>query len=565
MKKIVFLVCFLQLALLSFGQNEFSDFEAKYQTAKQLFGEAKYAEAVNAFEAISAKVDENPFMPYARFYKALAYQRLGKFSEARFVLEILPGVVPKWPKKDEVYYLLAEVNLDLKDYEKAAKAIEKIESQNLQERSFNMLYHYVALENELSNVQKAQKAFKKDQEMARLCAYKSKGDTTKQADFFLKYLLQDYKLDTKEFDTGKQGAKKEKYRVALMLPINKDNQAAYKGTTVLELYQGITLGFEELKAKGINIELDVFDTEKSESRVRKIIADPDFMTYDLILGPLYSETSEVVAEFAEKNKIVMFNLLNRNGAISRGKSFVFNSLSTYELIGMSMADAAVEAFDTTMNVRIYYHLDNRKNDSITARAYKNRLEQLGVEIGLFKSVGNGNKEIESYKQSLEWTKEKETGHIAVFATKNNLMASTLISVWENEDMQLPVLAPYQWLEIQLIGYEQFLRRNIHFVFPEYIEEGTPEAKEFKKAYHQKMGVKPINLMSAGTGYSTAIYCGEMLNQYGTFFHEQLSKGAQSPKLLIQGADYAQYQSNNIVPLLKFDEDLNFVWLNKPKD
>lgn len=564
MKNILFLICFLQLTVLAIGQNQFSDFEAKYQAAKTFYANAQYPEAIKAFDEISAKEDQNPFMPYARFYKAFAYKHLGKFLEARFVLEVLPGVVPEWPKNDEVNYLLTEVNLDLKAYDHAAQSMAKIESPNLKTRSVNMLYHYVAKEKNLQNIQKVQQAFKKDKKLAKLCAFKAQKDPSEQSDFFYQYLLQDYKLDIKEFESGKHGTKKQKYRVALLLPINKDNQAAYKGTTVLELYQGILLGFEELKSKGINIQLDVYDTQKDESRVKQLIADPGFVNYDLILGPLYSETSEVVAEFAEKNKIVMFNLLNRHGDISRGKSFVFNSLSTYELIGIKMADAAVTAFDTSKDVRIYYNLDDRASDSITARAYKNRLEQLGVKIGVFKSVRKGNQAIKSYQQSLEWAKESETGHVAIFATKNNLMASTLISVWENGNKQIPVLAPFQWLEIQLISYEQFLRRKIHFVAPEHLEESSKIIKDFKEAYHLKMGVKPINLMSAATGYSTALFCGEMLDQYGTFFHHQLLKSCQSPALLIQGADYSSYQSNGIVPLLKFDEDLNFVWLNKPK-
>lgn len=55
----------------------------------------------------------------------------------------------------------------------------------------------------------------------------------------------------------------------------------------LDFYAGILMGVKELKSHGYNIELNTYDTEKSEEKVRYILNDPTIVKSDLIIGPAY--------------------------------------------------------------------------------------------------------------------------------------------------------------------------------------------------------------------------------------------------------------------------------------
>ena len=311
------------------------------------------------------------------------------------------------------------------------------------------------------------------------------------------------------------------------------------------------------------IELVVFDTERSEAKVTKIINSGALDSIDVILGPVYLETSQVVAEYAESHSKVMINLLNRRDEVFKGKEFVYSALSSYKTIGRSMADAAFDAFGKEKVARVYYQDDSKSHDSIIALAYKERLEELEVKVEVFKGVGEGNTERKNYEKSLRWSSDGNTGHVAVFASKNRLMASTLISVWENNNKRIPVIASKEWLDIQLISYEQFFRRKVHFVYPEYMSYDSDIVKAFKEKFKEETGVKPLKKIGAEVGYDIIHLIARNLEEYGTHFHKEFDILKPQEVFLSKGYSFKDSHSNNLVPLLKFDEDLNFIWVNSP--
>jgi len=259
----------------------------------------------------------------------------------------------------------------------------------------------------------------------------------------------------------------------------------------------------------------------------------------------------------------MINLLNRRDEVFEGKEFVYSALSSYKTIGKSMADAAFEAFGKEKVARIYYQDDSKSHDSIIALAYKERLEELEVPIEVFKGVGEGNTERRDYERSLRWSSEKTTGHVAVFASKNRLLASTFISVWENNNKKIPVIASKEWLDIQLISYEQFFRRNVHFVYPEYMSYDSDTVKEFKEEFKKETKVKPLKKIGAEVGYDIVHLLARNLQDYGTHFHQEFDTLGIQEAFLLKGFNFKNSHSNSLVPLLKFDEELNFIWVNSP--
>jgi len=544
------------LGVLGLNAQSYDEFKVIYEQAKLSLDSSNYDRAILLFDDASLKAEENPFMPYARFYKAYCFDMLNKPKDARYVLGTILTDAPSWPKSDFVYYYMAELSYKLKDYAKAKEYVEEIKSSDLERKRLNMLYHFVAEETNLDKLAAVQLLYKKDDNLAAICAYKVNGDTSMKAQFFLEYLVQEYDLGIEAFELEKNGEKKDHYNVAILIPFNCSKKNSFKGTLFLDMYTGMKMAFDSLRSLGYSIDYQVYDTEKSVAKVREIISHPDFVDYDLILGPVFSATNEVVADFAEENNIVMFNLLNRRGDAIQDKEFVFSSLATYETIGRQLAHNALLTFDTSKVVRIYYDYSSNNNDSTIAANYKVTLEELGLEVEVFKAVTGEEESRENYEQSLKWTKEATVGQVAVFAKKNTLMASTLISVWETGDKEIPVLAPKEWLNIRLISYEQFYRRNIHFYYPEYVDRSSKNVIDFQSKYKEEMHIKPLKLQAAAIGFDLVFYCGKMLNEYGTFFHTEQIDNYQ-PHLL-QGLNYTDGNANALVPIVLFDEELNFV-------
>ena len=81
-----------------------------------------------------------------------------------------------------------------------------------------------------------------------------------------------------------------------------------KKNFVIELYEGIKLALKDIETKGINVEIFAYDTEKSATVTKNVLQKEELKGMDLIIGPLYSETIELVTKFAYDNKINMVNL-----------------------------------------------------------------------------------------------------------------------------------------------------------------------------------------------------------------------------------------------------------------
>ena len=102
---------------------------------------------------------------------------------------------------------------------------------------------------------------------------------------------------------------RERLQVALMLPLysytndtinhNRTYQKIYNRSRIfLDFYEGVLLALDDLRKKGIHVDLHVYDTENDTSKVKKIIRESLFPYFDFIIGPVYSKNLPIVVERA---------------------------------------------------------------------------------------------------------------------------------------------------------------------------------------------------------------------------------------------------------------------------
>jgi ABC-type branched-subunit amino acid transport system substrate-binding protein len=497
-------------------------------------------------------------MPYANYFKAYALVKKGKFADARFVLVKLAQQVKEWPKLDELNYLLTYAQLKDFQYIESQTTIKSIKDNELSKKAEDLFYYTYASDTDIKRSKETQLILKKDKEIATILAHKISGNKDTASIFLLKYLVQDYKLNPDEFGM-RVSKKKEIYTVALLLPFSLNNPRAFLNTPSLNIKDGVEFAIDSLKKMGVKIELKLFDTEKSKSRVSQILGSDGFKEVDLILGPVSGEACIEVAKFCATNKIVNFNFSREDAAFGQG-SHVYSLRTSYSETGKQLANCAKTYFDSTLNVKIFYYKAD-KNDSVLAYAYKKNLELLKVRVASIK--GFGAKDMEDFKKALSAVKDQETSHVMIFGD-NNLFASNAISIWESENKTTTLVVQKDWLDIQLITYEQFMRKNIHFVYNDYIYATDQAQYHVNKKYATIYGVKPSNLGYLAMGYDVMLFTGSLLQKYGNQFNKTFSKSVYQDLPLTAGVDLSTSKTNAIIPVLKLDENYEFIWVNKPK-
>lgn len=63
-----------------------------------------------------------------------------------------------------------------------------------------------------------------------------------------------------------------------------------------EFYAGVEMALDSAKRLGISTTLDVLDSEANSETVRRLIQTHDFSKYDVVLGPLTLENSNIIAQ-----------------------------------------------------------------------------------------------------------------------------------------------------------------------------------------------------------------------------------------------------------------------------
>lgn len=132
----------------------------------------------------------------------------------------------------------------------------------------------------------------------------------------------------------KKTTEKTVIKVAVLLPLttvsNKSDQVTER---FQDFYTGFLLAATEAKKKGISLEINTFETEKSEEKIQEILQNPKMKSVDLIIGPAYSNQISYVNDFALANKInTVIPFSSKVPEISSNPYlFQFNPNASYEV------------------------------------------------------------------------------------------------------------------------------------------------------------------------------------------------------------------------------------------
>ncbi len=79
---------------------------------------------------------------------------------------------------------------------------------------------------------------------------------------------------------------------------------------VSDFYLGVDFAIDSLKKQGVSVDLNVFDTERKNSKIRTILAENNLNENDVIIGPIYSDEAKIVANAVEVP--VIFPVYSKN-------------------------------------------------------------------------------------------------------------------------------------------------------------------------------------------------------------------------------------------------------------
>ena len=342
-------------------------------------------------------------------------------------------------------------------------------------------------------------------------------------------------------------------KVALLLPFNsRRSMPVLPQITVWsqELLAGIRLGLEELgDSLRCNIELKVFDTEESSDRTRDLIKNQlEPFTPDLIVGDLLNGPSKVIAEFAERSKIIQVIPLSPVDELIRNRKYIYLANPSMSLMTRSLARYAINHLKTSRYLIISdgTTLSNRQVQEFTGE-----LRDSGFTFLEHKLSDNYDLEYRRLRGVLAQMKSQQIETVFI-ASDNESLVAFVLRQFDAENLLVRVLGSTDWYRFNVIDRRLLALYECTFACPYFTGNDPVHYRRFANAYRQRYQRDPGMAASLGYDLSRYFLSGRFAQADPGQWKESIRK-APPWRGLNQNYYYAGGQSNQSVQLLQYRE------------
>jgi ABC-type branched-subunit amino acid transport system substrate-binding protein len=544
-------VIFLASLSHAFAEDEY---QSKFLLGKDLLKQARYNAAMEAFKPLTVEAEGNIYVQYSQYFYSFAAFKARKMDEANQMLMQLIFRSSDWGKIDDAYYLLGNVAFEQKKYRKAIQYLQGRDKELKEDIEQMKIFYFAGISN-IDTLINLQKDFPADILLAKALAKKlSSSIRSEKKQMLLEYLVQEFELEKEMLSSIRESVIKPSYNVAVLFPFmyaDLNTSAASKPNQyVYDMYEGIRLAVDSLKKKGVKINLFAYDTGRDESKVAELLSLPELKSMDMIIGPIYPANYVIVNEFALKNQILVINPLSNNSQLIDNNDFVFlfqPSLRSFIVEASNYASDNFKKDEKLKKVIIFYSPTSK--DSLLAKNYRDSILARQFEIVDYEVISREN--IGRIQQVLKDSIKLTTvSHIFVAST-DQVVAANIVSSMEISGFKIPVITGAEWLQFTLLSYDQFERRDVHFLYPDFLDYNNRAVYDFRKAFLSRKNALPSN--HAYQGYEMMILFGNALAKYGNLFNAGLQKEGFISGYIMQGFNYANGNSNSFVPIVRFND------------
>ncbi len=301
------------------------------------------------------------------------------------------------------------------------------------------------------------------------------------------------------------------FNIGVFLPFNQSisdsARIAQRTNGFLEFYSGVLLAAEKSIESGIKIKLYAYDTYQDSAEVGKLVIQPEFLSLDLIIGPVFPENQKMVAGLCAKNHIPMVSPLSSDSRFvsTTPGYYLINPGRTVRLTGT--ADFIAQKY-ADQNIILL----NRGTNSIDEKYLNDRITQkIGPgKVHQYNILSEGAAGLEAFlktdKENIFVLAEGSEADVSVAMTRLNTISKL---------NKITVIGLQEYTKMQSIDVEYLHNTDLHYLAPYYIDYGNPKVNTFIAKYRSAYGSEPTPY--SFQGYDIALHFIASLAQSGKNF------------------------------------------------
>lgn len=327
-------------------------------------------------------------------------------------------------------------------------------------------------------------------------------------------------IDTLRVDYLKQ------YRIALLLPFfapsTSDTLFDYtlgfekRSMVAMEFYQGFMLAVDSMNNSGMNITLEVMDTKNSKVAVDSKINELRFSKPDLIVGPLFKDHVERVAEAFGKEGTPVISPLS-NAVEVKGHPNLIKCINSPDAFSIEVAQILNKA-GGKRNI-IFAHTA-AADELEKMKQIKARIKAINSDVSFDELVGTQDDQfvVGAYNTRSTLVQGKKNIFIAL-SEREVFLADLVNQLHSVRDTSIQLIAPSRVMKINALEYKYL--NALQFTMPDgnFTDAEAPATMRFNKKFSEAYKVLPSRF--AYQGYDVGMYFLSQLWQYGPYMTQSL--------------------------------------------
>jgi hypothetical protein len=547
------------LSICFFSSLTAQDFAKQFRDAKDLFATKKYSQSMTAFKPLMVYSAGNIYSEYAAFYYAVSAYHLNYKTVARQGFQNILSAYGNWPQLDEVRYWLAKIYFEEKEYFQAFKILSQVMTDpgitELKNKHLSSISDSEILRMLLEDF--------KDKQIAWALINRLIKDRKSAGIQEARMLIKKFGFSEDEFQLPEPGEVFLTNRqVSVLFPFMSETMAQSPGARrnqyAIDLYQGMRLGLDSLEKSGIDLKLNLYDTERNPEKVKQILGLEEIKSSDLIVGPLFADEFVAVKAFSQQEKISLINPISSNPDFISGNPNAILFQASYETIGRRSAEF-LASLNLNKPCMVFY--DRTTKDSIIAHAFRKRAADLKIRIAAFKEVPKENSaaitamlvtpvRYDKWRNPVDFSLKRDSIGSIFVAAESELIFTKVITAVDSRNEDIKIIGHESWLDkpgMDLIKFEQL---GITLAAPNHISQVNPSYAHFQQQYLSLH--KTLPTIYARLGFEFALFLGSRFNASDANAFEAISKSGKTNGWLTYGFDYNNTQDNQLVPFMAFE-------------
>ncbi len=274
---------------------------------------------------------------------------------------------------------------------------------------------------------------------------------------------------------------------------------------LMGFWAGARIALEEYEEQNVALDVVVKDVTENEAALRNIMEDELLMRdVDLIIGPFFSKTFLVAAEYAKRYQIPIVNPFTNRTDILNDNEYVYKVIPSLESKASSLSYMAEQFPDYKI---IMYRDTTIKNvEQETYRSYFSKHEIPFVEV---------------YNQSAmmnEIVPEKKNIILIFTHSSARMLMISRDLAYKAKPENLLVVVPETWLQSKTYDMEYYSKLNIHFFSHFYVDEKDQQTQVFIQKYLEKYKTIPTLENFSYQGYDITRFFIELVRNGGDLDH-----------------------------------------------